>query len=282
MKNKAARVIFTIIAILLMVGITGIYVYEVVVQKQPPQENLFRTIAVVAGGIGIIAKVHSGGKRRRGLEFYEKAYEKELGRAFSEDPKRRKKLLTACRYYNESNYDAALKGLSQLQNEKPQRKDLVPVLLFKALCYEDAGLPGEAIQVYEQMLAYDPLNSTACSNLGLLYRANGQPEKALQQFSRAIDYGRDNYHAYSNRASCYFDLDEYELAIADAKSALEIKSNGREAAGLLVILYALVDDDENMKKAYHVALKAGETPERLNHAIAYYFHQRDAELDEED
>ena len=282
MKNKAARVIFTIIAILLMVGIIGLYVYEVFFQNKPPQENLVRTFVVVAGAIGTIVKVHSGRTRRRSLRFYEKFYEQELGRAFDGDPKRRKKLLEACRTYNEGNYDAALKLLGQLQKGDLQRKDLVPVLLFTAICYDDAGLPREAIRVYEQILAYDPCNSTAYGNLGLLYRKNGQTEKALQQFCRAIDYDRENYYAYNNRAHTYFDMDRYDLAIADARSALEIKSNGREAAGLLAIIYALLDDEENKKKYYQLALKAGQTPERLNHAIAYYLRQRDAELDEED
>lgn len=282
MKNKAARIIFTIIAILLMLVILGLYAYGVLVQQKPPMEQVPRTVAVIAGGIGIIVKVHSGAGRRKSLQIYEKAYEAELGNAFAQDPKRRKKLLKACRFYNETNYNAALKLLTQLQKEKPQRNDLVPVLLFTALCYDDAGVRREAVRVYEQLLTYDPCNSTACGNLGLLYKSNGEPEKALQQFSRAIDFDRENYYAYNNRASCYFDMEQYDLAIADAKQALVIKHNGREAAGLLAIIYALLDDDENSKKYYHLAIKAGQTPEKLDCAIRHYLNRRDAEPEEED
>jgi len=283
MKNKAARIIFTIIAILLMLLILGLYAYEILVQKKPPMDNLMRTIVVVAGAIGTIVKVHSGGKRRRNLQFYEKSYENELGKAFTEDPKKRKKLLQACRYYNENNYDAAQRILVQLQKGNPQRKDLIPVLLFTALCCDDSGLHNEAIRVYEQLLAYDPCNATACGNLGLLYKADGQLEKALQQFNRAIDFERDNYLGYNNRASCHFAMEQYELAIADAKQALEIKSNGREAAGLLAIIYALLNDEENKKKYYQLAIKAGQTPEKLNFAINFYRNwQSTDEAEEED
>lgn len=281
MKNKAARIIFTIIAILLILVIIGLYFYEVLILHKPPMDNVVRTFAVIAGGIGIIVKVHSGAARRKSLQIYEKAYAQELGRAYAEDPKRRKQLLKACRYYNEQNYNAALKILSQLQKGNPQRKDLVPVLLFTALCYDDAGLPKEAIRVYEQLTAYDPCHSTACSNLGLLYKSNGEPEKALQQFSRAIDFGRDNYYAYNNRASCYFDMEQYEQAIADAKKALEVKSGGREAAGLLAIIYAILDNEEEYKKYYKLALQSGETPDRLNFAINFYKNRMEVDDVEE-
>lgn len=270
MKKNAVRTIVTILVVLLILAMIGFYLYEVIVLKKPVTENLVRVLALLVAAIGTLVKLYGGRTGRGSLQMYEKAYANELGKAFSEDPKRRKKLLNACRYYDESNYPKALKCLSQLQKNDLTRKELVPVLLFTALCYTDAQVPEEAIRVYERLLAYDPGNSQVHSNLGLLYASQGQYEKALQQYGRSIDCKRENYYAYVNRANCYFKMGEYDPAIEDALTALTFKNNGHEAASLLAILYAMRGDEQNKNKYFRLYIAAGKSGEDLNNAIDYY------------
>lgn len=269
MKNKIVKAICVTLVILLILAMVAVYFYEVLVLKVPYTENLLRSLMVVCAGVGTLIKLCAG-TGRKSLLVYEKAYADEIGTAFKNEPRLRKKLLCACRFYNESNYKKALKNLYDLLREAEISKDKVPVLIFIALCYTDANLPQEAIKAYNELLRIDPGNAQAHSNLGMLYVHAGDFAQALAHYDRAVELKPDHYYAYSNRANYYFRIQDIDAAVADARKALEIKNNGREAAALLAIIYALQGDEENRKKYFHVAIASGQDPHELKQAIEYY------------
>lgn len=273
MKRKNSNIIWIAVIILLMVGIIAFYLYDVIWLKNPYTKNLFRTAAIVCLLLGTLFKLIYG-SGRKSLEVYEKAYANELGYAFKNKPFQRKKLLCACRLYDESNYGKALKYLFQLLQEVEFERDSVPVLLFIALCYTDAGVTEEAIKAYYELLKIDPKNSQVHSNLGGLFIQEGDFETALKHYNKSIEFNPKNYFAYLNRANYYFRINEFENAVSDAKQALEFKNNGVEAASLLTVIYALQGDEENKKKYYHISITSGEKPEDLNEAISYYLHEK--------
>ena len=273
MKRKNSNTIWIAVIILLMVGIIAFYLYDVIWLKNPYTKNLFRTAAIVCLLLGTLVKLIYG-SGRKSLEVYERAYANELGYAFKNKPFQRKKLLCACRLYDESNYGKALKYLFQLLQEGEFERDSVPVLLFIALCYTDAGVTEEAIKAYYELLKIDPKNSQVHSNLGGLFIQEGDFETALKHYNKSIEFNPKNYFAYLNRANYYFRINEFENAISDAKQALEFKNNGVEAASLLTVIYALQGDEENKKKYYHISITSGKKPEDLNEAISYYLHEK--------
>lgn len=269
MKQKVIRGLIVALVVILILAAIGFYFYEILVLKVPYTKNLVRTAVIVISAIMTLVKLLTG-TGRKSLSVYEKAYTQELGSAFKEMPALRKKLLCACRLYNESNYKKALKYLTALLREAELRADKIPVLLFIALCYDDAGVPAEAIRAYCELLRLDPGNAQVHSNLGRLYEHVGESQAALAQYDRAIALEPDNYYPYANRANLYFNMQELDAAVADAKKALQIKHNGREAASLLAIIYALQGDGENQRKYSHIAIAAGQNAQKLKSAIAYY------------
>ena len=273
MKKKTSNIIWIAVVILLIVGIIAFYLYDVIWVKTTYTKNLFRTIAIISLLLGTLLKLVNG-SGRKSLEVYEKAYVNELGYAFKNKPFQRKKLLCACRLYDESNYRKSLKYLFQLLREVEFERDSIPVLLFIALCYTDAGVTDEAIKVYYDLLKIDPNNPQVHSNLGGLFINEGDFESALHHYNKSIELKPDNYYAYINRANYYFRQNEYDNAIIDAKQALEFKNNGVEAAGLLTIIYALQGDEKNKKKYYHIAITSGKNPLDLNEAIQYYLNEQ--------
>lgn len=281
MKRKASNIIWIAIVILLILGIVAFYVYDVIWAKTPYTKNLFRAIAIICLLLGTLVKLING-SGRKSLEVYEKAYENELGYAFKNKPLQRKKLLCACRLYDESNYKKALKYLFQLLREVEFERDSIPVLLFIALCYEDAGVISEAIKVYYDLLKIDPNNPQVHSNLGTLLMDEGDFETALKHYDKSIELKPNNYFAYINRANYYFRINEYDNAILDAKQALEFKNNGVEAASLLTIIYALQGDEEGKKKYYHISITAGKNPQELNEAIQYFLNEHSIPSDDEE
>lgn len=280
MKRKTSNVIWIAVVILLIVGVAAFYLYDVIWVKTPYTKNLFRAIAIIFLLLGTLLKLING-SGRNSLEMYEKAYENELGYAFKNKPFQRKKLLCACRLYDESNYRKALKYLFQLLREAEFERDSIPVLLFIALCYTDAGATSEAIKVYYDLLKIDSNNPLVHSNLGGLFIDEGDFETALKHYNKSIELKPDNYFAYINRANYYFRKNEYNNAIVDAKQALEFKNNGVEAAGLLTIIYALQGDEENKKKYYHVAITSGKNPADLNEAIQFYLSEQNIPSEED-
>lgn len=269
MKQKVIRGLIVALVVILILAAIGFYFYEILVLKVPYTKNLVRSAVIVISAIMTLVKLLTG-TGRKSLSVYEKAYTQELGSAFKEMPDLRKKLLCACRLYNESNYKKALKYLTALLREAELRADKIPVLLFIALCYDDAGVPAEAIRAYCELLRLDPGNAQVHSNLGRLYEHVGESQAALAQYDRAIALEPDNYYPYANRANLYFNMQELDAAVADAKKALQIKHNGREAASLLAIIYALQGDGENQRKYSHIAIAAGQNAQKLKSAIAYY------------
>ena len=279
MKRKTVSILISILIIVCILGLTGFYLYDVIYLKTPFQKNLFRTLAIVFMLLGTLVRVINGG-RRNGLNVYEKAYSDIIGYAFNNKPMLRKKLLCACRLYNESNYRKAIKYLSELLPVCEQNRDRIPVLFFIALCYEDAGANEDAIKVYYDLLSIDTGNTHAHSNIGRLLMEVGDFETAVGHYNKAVEFDPNNYSAYINRANYYFKIQDFENAIADAKKALSIRNNGSEAASLLTIIYALQNDEENKKKYYHISITSGKSPEDMNAAIEYFMNE--AELKNKD
>lgn len=280
MKRRTSNIIWIALLSLLILGMVAFYVYDVIWLKTPFTKNLFRTIAILCLLLGTLLKLIKG-SGRKSLDLYEKAYLDELGYAFKNKPLQRKKLLCACRLYNESNYRKALKYLFQLLREAEFERDSIPVLLFIALCYTDAGFADEAIKVYYDLLKIDPNNAQVHSNLGGLFISEGDFETALKHYNRSIELKPNNYYAYINRANYYFRINEYDNAISDAKQALEFKNNGIEAASLLTVIYALQGDESNKKIYYHIAITSGKKPEDLNDAVKYFLNENNIQSEEE-
>lgn len=273
MKRKPIEIFLIVLVILLIAAMVVYYFYEVIIGKTPYTRNLVKSLVVVCSLAATLLKLLNGSVRK-GLDFYEKSYEKELGFAFKNEPRQRKKLLRACRFYNEDNYKKALKYLSQLLKEAKFERDTIPVLFFIALCYTDVGMSDEAIHTYYALLKIAPNNAQVHSNLGQLFIAEGDFESALEHYNKSIELDPKNYYAYTNRANFYFGKCEYDNAIADAKRALQYKNNGIEASNLLTIIYALQGDEQNKRNYYHISITSGENPEKLNNAINHFLSEQ--------
>ena len=274
MRRKKVHIALIVFVVLCMAGCVSIYLYDVLCRNTPAAENLFRMLAVFFMLSATLVRLAAGGGRKS-LDIYERSYSNEIGCAFQNKPFQRKKLLCACRLYDESNYRKALKYLFQLLPSCEIERDSVPVLLFIALCYTDVGCTEDAIRVYYELLQEAPDHAQAHSNLGSALMQAGDFETALKHYNKSLEINPNNYSAYVNRANYYFRIEKYDDAISDAEQALKVKNNGSEAAALLTIVYALREDDENMKKYYHLSISSGKRPEEMDRALQYYLSEND-------
>ena len=52
--------------------------------------------------------------------------------------------------------------------------------------YFDTNINDKAIVAYEKSLELNPRNANVLTDLGIMYRRNGQPQKAIEKFDEAI------------------------------------------------------------------------------------------------
>ncbi len=262
------RLIIRVVLILVMVAVAVFYVYDIAVNRTPPTEHLFRTIAIEC--LCIASLIRTFGRQRKSLEFYATEYADILSGAFEDQPLWRNKLLCAVRLYNEDRCEKALKYLADLKERCHSGQDLYAVLLFGALCFTDLNADEQAMKLYQELINRELATSRVYSNLGQLQNRAGEYEKALQSYQYALDYDRDNAYAYNNIAQAHFQMHELEQAIPYAEKALEINPKMHQASTLLAIIYDLLDDRSNREKYFHIAISSGRDPKELKEAMAFY------------
>ncbi len=274
--------IFISILVLLIILAIGYYIYDVTANNTPYSENLFKMAVVVVSLCISVHRVAQTAGGRKPLSFYEKQYWNHIEHVYAREPEARKKLLTAIRFYDESNYEKALSILEKLKAARPSKRDMNALCLICALCYTDWGLVDSAIKEYEYILVSDPDNTTALSNLGLLYSKAGDYENAERTLKHALELDPKDVFACNNLAYMYFRARRLLLAVEYAHKTLEIQPNFCQAASLLAIIYYAADDTDKYDKYRQLAIKCGESAETIEELAAVNYETLRAAFDEQE
>lgn len=234
-------------------------------------DDLPRIAIIVLGLIGTFVKLLVPPKQKGAtLETYNKAYSAQIGRAFSEDRKRKKKLLTAIKLYNTEKYQKAEKELKSLYDESTSNEERRVTGLFLALTYTDWGFTDKAVQIYEKLIEYRIENETVCNNLAQIYNKKGKRETALKYFNEAIRINPEYDVAYTNIANIYLDDEDYDKAKEYGLKAFEINNKLCQTSNLLAIVYHIDGDRQNAKKYFRISVKNGANPNELKAAMEFY------------
>jgi tetratricopeptide (TPR) repeat protein len=79
----------------------------------------------------------------------------------------------------------------------------------------------EAITEFKQVLAFDPDDSNAHSDLGGSYIWKGDLSEGIAECNRAITLDPSNAYAYGNLAEGYYRSGKYDLAVKYCDKAIE-------------------------------------------------------------
>ena len=229
-RDTMKLTVIRVIAVLLIVVGVGLYAWGVLVNGEDLAENLPRTLIICLSGVSALMKTFP---KRRPLDQYPAAYQKELGSAFQDDAKKREALLSAVRLYNEDKNAQAMRVLNDLQPYCRERDDHYAVGVFTALCQTDMGLFQAAVETYEGMILRGAVSSQLYSNMGSCLSRLDEFDKAADALKKAIELDPQNPLAHNNLANLYFRHDEYDQAQACAEEALRINPATYQAASLL-------------------------------------------------
>lgn len=272
--NRTTVIVCSVLLALLLVGAIGLLVWQGASNGWVfDRSNLVKSGIVIIGiAFSLVRMLSKAGGGS--LRYYESAYREHIGGAFAAPERKKQKnaLLRAIADYNQNKYCSAISRLEALFKECTTGEEKGVVQFFMALTYSDQGMTNHAIEAYEKSVGFYPRHSTAWSNLGLLYRQNGDAEKSIECIETALDYDRENAFAWNNLAQAYLSAGKWDQVIAPALRALELKNNFYQAETALTVAYYAMDDRENSKKYFDLAVLHGANADRLTSVLAGMAH----------
>ena len=243
MKTK----LIFILNILIIFGTGGVIIYQLFFAEQKNIKTLSK--AAVLFVVYLLAVTGIRKKRSRfDYVVYEEQYKDILGDAFRDDKPSYRTLMNAITYFNRNNPDKAIALLDKIYKNCLYTDDYSAVLFFKARCLEEKRRTAEAEECYKEILERDDRNSTAWSNLGLIYQESGRSSKALHAYTRAVESNPSNAAAQCNLGAYYVRCGEPQNALPYILKAIELNSKMYEAMGGAAVAYKMLGDNENAEK----------------------------------
>lgn len=127
-------------------------------------------------------------------------------------------------YYEDQNYDLALKDYDQLEkSDKPQIK--AHGLRGKALVFCAVGHFPQSERLARQSIALDSESAKAWEVLGNCLQEEGDIQGAINSYTAALRLDRSVANVYSNRALAYRKLKQFDNACADMESLVRLEPN---------------------------------------------------------
>jgi len=147
-------------------------------------------------------------------------------------------------------YVAAAADFEQAKLLSPEREEFY---IWRAQCFQELSLMGDAIREYDQLIERFPGESRYWLDRGTI-KVEVDPAGALQDFERSIALS-PNALAFNNRAFYYKMQGDYEQAIADVEMALELEPGLPVAYATLAEIYAEMEDETQFYKYLELALE---------------------------
>ena len=148
------------------------------------------------------------------------------------------------------------RAMADLNRAVALAPDKPTVLLARGQIESRRGNLAGAARDYEAALKLDPRYADAMINLAAIRSMEGKPGPAIELLGRAIAIDRSNPLAFYNRGYAEFALKQYDKAIADYSSAIELdprlglaynnRALSRAVAGTDLVA-ALADSDQALK-----------------------------------
>ena len=121
---------------------------------------------------------------------------------------------------------------------------LEELYIWRAQCFQELGQLDKAIKEYDALLQISPRNAGYYIDRGVIQHSS-HPEAALNDYSMALEI-QSHPLAYNNRASLLARQGNFEAAIADAQSALQLDQKYHIAYATLAEIYAQMGQKEQM------------------------------------
>ena len=108
--------------------------------------------------------------------------------------------------------------------------------------YQSVGRNEEALKVYDQILSFNPSNSSALISKTNIYLASGQPELSIKPINTLLVINPKSKDAYILRSKAHVKQGDLSSAIKDLNEILSFKKDDKQTLELLVEIYYDIQD----------------------------------------
>ena len=149
-------------------------------------------------------------------------------------------------YYTQ-NYSAGLADYTRAIELRPSVADNY---FYRGTCYLNSGEVELAKADFERALSLNPNMSGALGELAYIYTMS-DPLKAIEYADRALEFNERNWRAYYSRGLALYTMHNYEAALEDAKSALDLGCG--DAYQLIGDCYGMLGLSDEAEKYWELA-----------------------------
>lgn len=140
--------------------------------------------------------------------------------------------------YNEKSYEAVDTLLAKTPPDDDQYGN---VLALSGKVMIRRGMKGEAIDIFERLMADDPTNFEIVEEIGTEYLAEDNYEDAIRFYRMAVDGRRrtdsEEYDLYYNYGIALYKLERYMDSMDSYQSALQMRPGDKQASYSLLLTY---------------------------------------------
>jgi len=199
---------------------------EKCVTLEPEEEGHYLLVAEIAGLLG---------REDEAIRAYEKALE------INPEHKRPRLILTTLLIKNQA-YDRALGQLARIIEQDP---NLVLAHYYRGRVFLEMGNPSRSEESYLEALRLNQRMEPALFDLGSLYQMQGRFDKAVEIYERLIDYYPVNMTVRERLIDLYYKLDREEAAkkqLEEIKGQSKPGERARQSLGLIYLRHGKLDE----------------------------------------
>jgi len=125
---------------------------------------------------------------------------------------------------------------------------------YVALSHQKRGEKEKALEGYKKIVAMDPMNVEAHTNLGVIYKDMGKPVLAVKEFQMVLSMNPGHEKAHNNLGVIFYLRGNLEKAIQKFREVLAINSRNKEAYINLGVIYKQRNRISKAKRMFENAL----------------------------
>ncbi len=137
-------------------------------------------------------------------------------------------------------------------------KLIIDINLYLGVLYKSLGKNKNAINSFIKVLKYDPQNELSYANLGDIYFKDGNYDLAIENYNSAIEISTDNKrksNLYNDLGFCYFRKGLTKEAMECFKNSVILNPENKNALYNLGLIYVKSGMKEDIKDDYKEFLK---------------------------
>lgn len=143
------------------------------------------------------------------------------------------KLLKALEAHNNENYRRAIELYSEILTSDPPLKVRAIIYNHRGLAFSMLNKERQALKDFGESFKCDPGYYQVLNNRALVLRRMGLINEALYNFNKSLQLRENQPEVHYLRAQTYFETQNYQSAVNDAKKAIRLNPGYGEAHELL-------------------------------------------------